>query len=355
MRPFNGDIEPVKRFIGSGLQEQGCSDILELWRRATIEFVADLDREPGIRFEAYLPATEFRSLEEATKASFCDRVSSLASQAFSSFSNVLYNNVEILPLLDDDDTWRGGTARPVMASVDETDRIWEAGKFRLFLSHASASKTRAAALKKLLALANIDLFVAHEDITPNTYWQEQIRLALSSCHAMLFLAEEASNISPWCQQEIGWALGRGIFVTAYSLDAVPPAFQGSQQAWPVPGHRNETIFRKIITMLTEEDRTEAQMRGPILNALASSDKETAARFFLDCAHRLRALNRQQITQLRKLGSGELLSSNKNAQATLRAAIEKFDPAPGPETESGAGEASDPNGAIDFEYDPFSDE
>src|SRR5215510_6522648 len=47
-------------------------------------------------------------------------------------------------------------------------------QFRLFISHISSEKDKAARLKECLAPYAISGFVAHEDIHPTLEWQQQI-------------------------------------------------------------------------------------------------------------------------------------------------------------------------------------
>jgi hypothetical protein len=59
-----------------------------------------------------------------------------------------------------------------MTSGDSTpanaaDHIWDAGMFRLFISHVHTHKVAVGAIKRHLGVVGISGFVAHEDITPS--------------------------------------------------------------------------------------------------------------------------------------------------------------------------------------------
>ena len=54
------------------------------------------------------------------------------------------------------------------------------GSFAFFLSHVSAHKVAVAELKKELKAWGVSAFIAHEDITPSSEWQNEIELALRS-------------------------------------------------------------------------------------------------------------------------------------------------------------------------------
>ena len=59
-----------------------------------------------------------------------------------------------------------GAAAASIDSAVETPGCWEAGRFRLFMSHVTKDKVMATAVKQELAQYGIDCFVAHQDIKP---------------------------------------------------------------------------------------------------------------------------------------------------------------------------------------------
>jgi hypothetical protein len=92
----------------------------------------------------------------------------------------------------------------------EVRRLWPDGRFRLFLSHVAAYKVSVSTLKSQLGLRGVAAFVAHEDIEPSLEWRDEIELGLRSMHALVALITPEFHASPWTDQEIGWALGRGV-------------------------------------------------------------------------------------------------------------------------------------------------
>ena len=67
-----------------------------------------------------------------------------------------------------------------------------------------------SSLRGKLAKFGITAFVAHNDITPSKQWREVIKAGLRSCHMMVAILHDDFHKSQWCDQEVGWALGRGI-------------------------------------------------------------------------------------------------------------------------------------------------
>lgn len=113
----------------------------------------------------------------------------------------------------------------------------QASDCRIFISHKVEDKLYAARLKSWLANFGMDAFVAHEDIEVSDLWASSIEENLKSCNALVYICTDRANDSSWCQQEIGWALGRDIPVIAISFGAVPDAFLGRRQAMLLSNHR----------------------------------------------------------------------------------------------------------------------
>ena len=100
-----------------------------------------------------------------------------------------------------------------------TPSFWKDGTLRLFLSHISKFKAETSALSSGLDSYGISAFVAHEDIEPTKEWEEEIRLALTTCDALACLLRDGFKESKWADQEVGFAIGRGILVVPIRLAA----------------------------------------------------------------------------------------------------------------------------------------
>ena len=140
--------------------------------------------------------------------------------------NAQLDSVSITPLTSKS-LWAGTRAKP---ATSEVSHIWKAGYLRLFLSHVSAHKDAVAKLKSELLDRGISAFVAHEDITPSSEWQHEIELALNFMDALAALLTPDFHQSNWTDQEIGFALGRGVRVISVNWGANPYGFAGKNQA-----------------------------------------------------------------------------------------------------------------------------
>lgn len=111
------------------------------------------------------------------------------------------------------------------------DSAWRPGHVRLFISHSATHKTFVSEVAGELSVLGIHGFVAHETMEVGRQWQTQIENALRSMQAFVALVHPEFVESTWCQQEVGWALGRRVPHYAIRLGKDPSAFLGSSQ-WP---------------------------------------------------------------------------------------------------------------------------
>ncbi len=137
---------------------------------------------------------------------------------------------------DNDSDWRkeSGLLLAGARNVSEaaTKRIWKGDAFRLFLSHKTAVKRQTAELKNRLSEYGVSCFVAHEDIYPTKEWQEEIENALASMDGFAAILTSDFHDSLWTDQEVGYALARGVPMIAVKLGKDPYGFIGKFQALP---------------------------------------------------------------------------------------------------------------------------
>src|SRR5690606_30030135 len=82
---------------------------------------------------------------------------------------------------------------------------------RAFLSHVHEERVFVGAVKEILTNRyGIDAFVAHDDIHPSKTWRSTIKTALDTCDFFVAFLHPKFHESQWCDQEVGWALSRGI-------------------------------------------------------------------------------------------------------------------------------------------------
>lgn len=176
--------------------------------------------------------------------------------------------------------------RPLRAG--DVERIWGKSGYRVFLSHKSEVKKETAELKKQLEVFGIKAFVAHADIQPTEEWQTEIENALSSMHAFVAILTEDFHESDWTDQEVGYALSRGIPLIALKVGRDPYGFIGKFQAlscsWEdgplrisrlLVRHRPmlEAYLQAVRTCKTFDDGNLLSQVLPAIEAVAPADAE----------------------------------------------------------------------------------
>jgi hypothetical protein len=156
----------------------------------------------------------------------------------------------------DDNDWREASGVLLrgerVVPPDATKRIWGNQGFRLFLSHKSDVKSKTARLREELRLFGISGFVAHEDIHPTKKWQDEIENALASMDGFVALLTDDFHESDWTDQEVGYALARGVPIIAVCLGKIVPyGFIGKSQGLPSTWIR---AAGDIVEILIKNDR-----------------------------------------------------------------------------------------------------
>ncbi len=137
-----------------------------------------------------------------------------------------------------------------------TPKNWQnTNKFRLFISHISKDKGKATRLKDCLSSYGISGFVAHEDIHPTLEWQKEIERALHAMDAFVAIHTPGFSKSFWTQQEVGFAVGRGVKIISLKMGEDPTGFISTQQALARRDKKAEEVAKEIDAILSADSET----------------------------------------------------------------------------------------------------
>jgi hypothetical protein len=135
-------------------------------------------------------------------------------------------------------------------------RHWQdPSQFRLFVSHISVHKDKATRLRDCLTAYGVAAFVAHEDIEPTLDWQDQIERALHVMEAFVAIHTPGFRDSNWTQQEVGFAVAKGVKIISLEMGELPTGFISKQQALPRRKRQAEQIAEEIASVLRADQRT----------------------------------------------------------------------------------------------------
>jgi hypothetical protein len=148
---------------------------------------------------------------------------------------------------------------PRVPARTKAARIWGEEGYRVFLSHKAEVKEETAALKEGLRIFGASCFVAHQDIAPTKAWQDEIENALLTMDAFVALLTEDFHESDWTDQEVGFALARGVPIIGVNLGKDPYGFIGKFQALSCEWTDAPTEIAKLL--IKESRMLEAYIAG----------------------------------------------------------------------------------------------
>ena len=159
----------------------------------------------------------------------------------------------------------------VARSERPVPQFWAPGQFRLFISHVTSFRQRATALRQALSRFHISGFVAHETIEPGELWQREIEAALRSMDAMAALITPDFHDSTWTDQEVGWALGSGIYVLPVRRGADPYGFLGEVQGIQGLDKKVSEVAEEIFETLLRLSQTKEALLEAIVAGFERSE------------------------------------------------------------------------------------
>lgn len=201
----------------------------------------------------------------------------------------------ILELEEDPDAdWRQESGLLMVGkksiSPSSEKRIWRNDNYRVFLSHKTEVKAEVATLKESLGTYGIAGFVAHEDIHPTQDWQNEIEAALGTADAFVAVLTERFHDSLWTDQEVGYALARGIPIIALRLGRDPYGFLGKFQALSCDWTSASSEIAKI---LIKQDR----MVGAYVEAVAGTRSFNEANQLSELLPHIQRINAEGVRAL----------------------------------------------------------
>jgi nucleoside 2-deoxyribosyltransferase len=155
--------------------------------------------------------------------------------------------------------------------------FWRKRMFRLFISHLSSERVFAAELQEALLNYGISGFVAHNDIEPTLEWQTQIETALATADSLVALLHPAFHNSNWTDQEIGFAMGRGLPVFAVRFGQDPYGFIGRFQAFTGNAKTADAIAKELFDSYRKNKQTQKRMTEVLVNLFEDSGSFASAK------------------------------------------------------------------------------
>jgi hypothetical protein len=148
---------------------------------------------------------------------------------------------------------------------------------RVFLSYSNEDKLIAGKIKHSLGdLFGIDVFLAHEDIEPSTEWQEEIIKELKACHVLLPIITSNFYHSPWANQEVGFALARGIPIVPIHAGEIPCGFIARYQALKYDEPEGTNTCKALANIIVKQRQLRSLFLDKVIENFGKSDSFTEA-------------------------------------------------------------------------------
>lgn len=143
--------------------------------------------------------------------------------------------------------------------------FWKDGCIRIFLSHISSHRLFAVELQEAMESYGLTAFVAHTDIEPTTEWQNEIKTALSTSEVLIALLHNGFKESSWTDQEVGYAMGRGLSVFSVRFNQDPYGFIGRFQAFDGNNKTTNDLAKEIFDVLRQHKQTQRRMSEVLIS------------------------------------------------------------------------------------------
>lgn len=177
-----------------------------------------------------------------------------------------------------------GVMQPSAADTSDPPPFWIPGYLRLFISHLAEHRVEVGQLRDELRDYGITAFVAHNDIRPTTEWQGEIEKALATSDALVALLHPEFHVSNWTDQEIGYAMGRGLLIIAVRLGQDPYGFIGKFQGLNGMNLPPLELAYRIFKILQGHEKTMRSLSEGLVTQFERSNSYAAARKYADLLH-----------------------------------------------------------------------
>jgi hypothetical protein len=134
---------------------------------------------------------------------------------------------------------------------------------RSFISYNTSDKILAGKIKQSLEQFGFSTFLAHDDIKPTQAWVERILDELNKSDVFLPLLTSSFHKSIWTLQEVGIAIGQGIYVIPLKVNTNPVGFLGQFQALKI----RSTNLKKSAVEIAHVVSKNPNLRRQFLNDL----------------------------------------------------------------------------------------
>lgn len=234
----------------------------------------------GHNVTLYLPIEELDAIEIGEQGALAGRICEDLNTLSKAVENEFFNAVYIEPEDENDPWFQRSTPFITKPSVNPDNlSIWKKGLGRVFISHRDKHKAAARELADALEEFGVSSFVAHETIPANEEWRKVIVNGLETMEVMVLFLTDDFDKSTYANQEVGYALGKGIPIISLKVGHTdPPGFVSHVQALKgsteTPIASAAALFPLIGKALGKEERLQDILITSFVESPSWSDTKT---------------------------------------------------------------------------------
>lgn len=322
MLPFDSNITLIQT-ARELLREEGNTVAASLLIPENVEVVfREHDNwNGGIDYYEVLVSVPVKKYAEIKRKSSIEELTKSIKETFDEVSigddSIQFSGVTIRPL-----SQYSSNVRP-MPIVDAS--FWVPGYFRVFISHLSSEKERATRLKEYLKKYGISCFVAHEDITVTAAWHDEIVKALQSMDCLIAILSKDFNSSSWCDQEVGFGLGRDVLCIPVKNGIDPYGLLGKYQGLNTKDKTYGYVCDKIFRILSVNEKSREKYQQCLVDLFLNSNSEDSALHRLGLLERIPQLERSILSSIRQhFLESSVLKNDKKALKRVNDLLGKYD-------------------------------
>lgn len=167
----------------------------------------------------------------------------------------------------------------------------------IFASHLDLQKKFLGEVEQELSRNGVALFVAHDSIPMDADWSAEIVNALRGCHAGAAFIHDGFKKSAYCQQEVGWLLGRDVPMARLLLGETPVALLSQKQGLQMAGWTAGEVATRLLQWAEGNAVLKGHLATSCANALMRSGNFRSTDILYQRMLRLGPLTRGQCQSL----------------------------------------------------------
>lgn len=170
-------------------------------------------------------------------------------------------------------------------------------KVRVFMSHLALHRELVGLAGQRLANFKVEAFVAHDSIEPSREWQQVIEAGLSDCDAMVVFLHAGFKESNWCDQEVGWVMGRNRPLLPLNFDLHPHGFMGKFQSLPCHGQNGWQVGNSIMNWLVTVPTLHSRLAESLSQAFSDSGSWDFTRALIPLLEQIPSFTEDQLSRI----------------------------------------------------------